>query len=394
MPKNQNYTRPLLGQILLDGGFLSVQDLKRSLEEQVRTGELLGQVLVRIGILDEADIKAALSVQPNLGGLEDAVRIAAGDRRKLGELLVQSGRITDNQLEQALAERKRSGEKLGEVFVRLGVLTELQLIGLLDFQRIQGRGSPSSGPLRLGELLVSTGCISRLQLDEALRKQTTFRKYLGEVLIEEGYAQPKHVKRGLRLQQMLLTAVLVSLLSACGGDRIVDNAATSNPTTTEEPATSDSSNYFEIISNDYTVLKPNFYYSTNNEEFWSIQAAVAQDVWDAEYKCVVRIDVKKSASGEMPAINKTFSIENNPLYEQFPGEFLVFNGERSVNKKVEQGILTFTPDSTASGVVRASFEVTVTDFDSTIIPPPQYHLTGSFRFKMGTYGPASPLPAL
>ncbi len=391
MPKNQDYTRPLLGQILFDGGFLSRQDLKRSLEEQARTGELLGQVLVRMGILDAADIKAALSVQPNLGGrLEDAVRIAAGDRRKLGELLVQSGRITDNQLAQALAEQKRSGEKLGEVFVRLGVLTELQLIGLLDFQRIQGMGSPSSGPLRLGELLVSTGCISRLQLDEALRKQTSSRKYLGEVLIEEGYAQPQHVKRGLRLQQMLLTAVLVSLLSACGGE--VDTAATSNPTTTEA-ATSGSSNYFEIISNDYTVLKPNFYYSTNNEGFWSIQAAVARDVWDEEYKCVVRIDVNKSASGEMPAINKTFSVENNPLYEQFPGEFLVLNGERSVNKKVEKGILTFTPDSTASGFVRASFEVTVTDYDSTIVPPPQYHLTGSFRFQMGTYGPASPLPA-
>jgi hypothetical protein len=396
MKKVQNYTRPRIGRILLDGGFLSQQDLARALKEQNRTNELLGQVLVRMGILDSADIKAALSVQSHLGRIEDAVRIAAGARRKLGELLVQSGRITQSQLDQALVEQKRTGEKLGEVFIRLGLLTEQQLNGLLDFQRIQGAASPLPGPLKLGEILVSTGCISRLQLDNALRKQTIAGKKLGEVLIEEGYAQPHHVKQGIRLQHMLIAAVLAALLTACGGSGGGSNAGiniASAPTNTSESSVSVSSNYFEISSSDFNILKPDFYYSTDNVRFWSIQAAVARDVWDDNYQCIVRIDIQKTETGEMPAINKTFSIEASDLYEQFPGTFLVFNGAKSTNKKVEQGILSFTPDSTADGLVRGSFDVTLTDYDSPDASAPRYHLKGTFSFIMGTYGPADSAPA-
>ena len=64
----------------------------------------------------------------------------------------------------------------------------------------------------LGEILVAAGTISRAQLDDALRKQTCSRKKLGEVLIEEVYALPHHLCHGRRLQQMLLTAVLIALL--------------------------------------------------------------------------------------------------------------------------------------------------------------------------------------
>lgn len=381
-----------IGQILLKGGFLSQRDLELALEEQKRTNELLGEALVRMGIVDQVDLKAALSVQGylHLGRLEDAVRVAAGVRRKLGELLVHSGRITEKQLEQALVEQKRTGEKLGEVLMRLGLLTKAQLNGALVFQRLQGEALPSPGPLRLGELLVSTGCITRFQLDEALKRQVLSRKQLGEVLIDEGYAEARHVKHGLRLQEMLLAAVLAALLTACGGERFDYDNTVSNSTTIQAPAYA--SNYFTIVSDDYELLSPNFYYSTNNEKFWSIQASVAQDIWDEEYKCVVRMDIQKDETGAMPAINKTFSIEENPLYERFPGTFIVFNGEKSVYKQVEQGLISFTADSTAAGSVGGSFEVTLTDYDSSAVPAPQYQLKGSFNFTMGTFGPASAPP--
>jgi len=154
----------------------------------------------------------------------------------------------------------------------------------------------------------------------------------------------------------------------------------SKTTAIAEKATSDSLNNFEITSNDFNILQPNFYYSTDNEKFWSIQAAVAQSVWDVNYKCIVRIDIQKSATSEMPAINKTFSIEENPLYEQFPGSFLVFNGEQSTNNKVERGIISFTPDSKIPGFVQGVYDVIMTDYDSGIVPAPQHHLTGSFKF--------------
>ncbi len=203
-----------IGQILLDGHFLSNKDLDRALEEQRRTKELLGQVLVRMGVLSERDVKVPLQVQEHLCHLDDAVKIAAGERQLLGALLVHSGHISAKQLDQAIAEQKSSGDKLGEVFKRLGMLTEQQLAALLDFQKHQSsEPKTSDSPLRLGELLVSTGYISRDQLDDALCKQSVSHKKLGKVLVEEGYVRPGLVKYGMHLQKMLINAALAAILS-------------------------------------------------------------------------------------------------------------------------------------------------------------------------------------
>src|ERR1700690_635966 len=164
----QKQNKRFIGQILIDGGFLPRQNVEAALEEQKKTNELLGQVLVRMNIIDPADIKLALSVQEHLDSVEDAAKLAAGVRRQLGELLVQAGRITNEQLEHAIAEQKRIGEKIGEVLIRQGLLTERELHGVLDFQQNQGNAKPIPGPLKLGEILVSSGPISRSQLDDAL----------------------------------------------------------------------------------------------------------------------------------------------------------------------------------------------------------------------------------
>lgn len=211
MTVQMKYKRSI-GQILLDGGFVSPHKLNAALEEQKRTNELLGHVLVKMGVIDPTDFIAALSVQEHLDRVEDAVKLAAGVRRMLGDLLVQAGRITGEELDCAIAEQKRSGEKLGEILVRQKLLTERELHHILDFQRNQGRAT--SGPLKLGEILVSSGAISRSQLDDALRKQAGSRKQLGEVLIEEGYAKPKHITHGIHVQKKFLTSVLVALLAA------------------------------------------------------------------------------------------------------------------------------------------------------------------------------------
>lgn len=200
-----------IGRILLDGGFMTNHDLDCALEEQKRTKELLGEVLVRMGVLKAGDVTAPLLIQGHLGRMEDAVRIAAGERQLLGALLVQSGQISGEQLDSAIDEQKRTGEKLGEVFIRLGMLTEQQLIGLLEFQ--QNQVAATANPLRLGELLIATGNISREQLEDALHKQTLTRKKLGEVLVDEGYVSAGRVKYGIKLQRMLLNAVLAAILS-------------------------------------------------------------------------------------------------------------------------------------------------------------------------------------
>lgn len=391
----QRRDRHPIGQILLNSGFVSHRDLEQALAEQRNTNELLGQVLVRMRILDPTDLKAALSVQEYLNEPEEAVKVAAGTRKMLGELLVHAGHITNEQLEHALAEQKKSGEKLGEVLVRLGLLTARQLDAVLDFQRRQGNAKPSPNPLRLGELLISKGYISREQLDDALFKQTLSKKKLGEVLIEEGYAQPHHIKHGIRLQHMLLAAALAALLTACGspGNNMGTQTDVVNTIESAEYTEQFNPNSFTVTSDDYDILTPNFYYSTNNSVFWSIQAAIANDLYDPDFKYVMRIDVLKQ-DGVMPGINKTFSIEDNATHEKFPGKIFVFNGQESTNKKVEEGTISFTPDSTVSRNVTGFFDVTLTDYDSATVPPPRYHLKGSFNFKMETYGAATSSPGV
>ncbi|MDD2851822.1 MAG: cytochrome c3 family protein [Desulfuromonadaceae bacterium] len=215
--------------MLLDGGFLSHNDLNDALDEQKRSKELLGQVLVRMGMLTDSDVKIPLSIQQHLGSIDNAVRIVAGERQLLGALLVQSGHLTNEQLDFVIAEQQRNGERLGDTFTRLGILNERQLKALLDFQRNQE--STDTSPLRLGELLIATGHITREHLENALYQQTKSNKNIGDVLIEAGHVTPNQVKQGVRLQQMLLKTVLaaiVSLAMNAGGPAIGAANAESN----------------------------------------------------------------------------------------------------------------------------------------------------------------------
>ncbi|HEU4963793.1 MAG TPA: ATPase, T2SS/T4P/T4SS family [Bacilli bacterium] len=55
-------------------------------------------------------------------------------RKRLGDLLIDAGMITEAQLQEALAIQKQGREKLGDVFLNMGYITEQQLIEALEFQ--------------------------------------------------------------------------------------------------------------------------------------------------------------------------------------------------------------------------------------------------------------------
>jgi type IV pilus assembly protein PilB len=54
-------------------------------------------------------------------------------RKRLGDLLVETGMISDEQLKATLAE-KAEGQKLGDALLQRGLITEQQLIEVLEFQ--------------------------------------------------------------------------------------------------------------------------------------------------------------------------------------------------------------------------------------------------------------------
>ncbi|MGO0060216.1 GspE/PulE family protein [Brevibacillus fluminis] len=56
------------------------------------------------------------------------------ERKRLGDLLVESGMITAEQLQKALQEQQVSRQKLGDVLLSQGYISETQLIEVLEFQ--------------------------------------------------------------------------------------------------------------------------------------------------------------------------------------------------------------------------------------------------------------------
>ncbi|THF76944.1 GspE/PulE family protein [Cohnella fermenti] len=55
-------------------------------------------------------------------------------KKRLGDLLVESGIISDVQLQEALQEQRRTKQKLGDLLISQGYITEQQLIEVLEFQ--------------------------------------------------------------------------------------------------------------------------------------------------------------------------------------------------------------------------------------------------------------------
>jgi type IV pilus assembly protein PilB len=62
------------------------------------------------------------------------VKLGQPVNRRLGDLLVAEGLVTDVQLKQALKEQRGKTDKLGSILVGLGFITEEQLIGFLSRQ--------------------------------------------------------------------------------------------------------------------------------------------------------------------------------------------------------------------------------------------------------------------
>ncbi len=117
----------------------------------------------------------------------------SADSKKIGEILVEEGLITQSQLERALEEQRRrpSYKPLGEVCRELGLISHRNLRHVLLKYRKQ---------LRLGDLLVKLGLVTDEQVRESLNVQAGARKKLGEILVEKGFLSRSALADSLSLQ--------------------------------------------------------------------------------------------------------------------------------------------------------------------------------------------------
>ena len=119
--------RPRLGEVLLQGGFISSAELDDALDEQKLR---IGDVLLQAGKLAPSQLDQALDYQQSLEGI------------RVGEALVKLGYVSSEDVFWALGQSNR---KLGRILVDRGLIAEYDLhrmLGWMGYSRDHGLGPP------------------------------------------------------------------------------------------------------------------------------------------------------------------------------------------------------------------------------------------------------------
>jgi hypothetical protein len=142
-----------LGALLVGRGLLTSDQLVLALAEQRRSGRVLGQILVDSGYVSALSLAQALAEQygvelrpksppPEKAGLRDA-RPGETSWQPLGRLLVEKGYLTEFELESALSkQRLREGARLGEILVEGDYVSGPELARALAEQHGVDLGEP------------------------------------------------------------------------------------------------------------------------------------------------------------------------------------------------------------------------------------------------------------
>jgi predicted double-glycine peptidase len=187
-----------VGEIILEAGLVSEEDLNYAIEIQKETHELLGQILVRNGHLTQQQLADILEIQLNN-------RFSRTQRlhKHLGEILLHHQAISRWQLAQALQEQGVRANKIGHILVDFGYTTRGKVEQALSDQAIGAVHKASSRRVSLGELLLKSNRLTPEQLHQALELQHQTHDYLGNVLVQQGVLSEEELEDVLTTQLWL-----------------------------------------------------------------------------------------------------------------------------------------------------------------------------------------------
>ena len=131
----------VLGEILVQLGLISGEEVALALNAQDTTGKRLGEVLTETGMIGLGDLKTALNLQQHLtkSTLVEAKSGRLIDEWHLGSILLRSGVIDQATLDRALDLQARSGLRIGEALVELTAVTWDQISEAVRFQSQERR---------------------------------------------------------------------------------------------------------------------------------------------------------------------------------------------------------------------------------------------------------------
>ncbi len=135
VPSVTRVRRKPLGQVLLEMGAITPEQLQHILAVQRHDGRLLGEIVVDRGLVSPLALAAALSQQKRqLGIAKVPAPVRPASWKPLGRILVDRHRITQVQLRQALADQQEAGGFLGGILIERGWITPAELVAALAEQ--------------------------------------------------------------------------------------------------------------------------------------------------------------------------------------------------------------------------------------------------------------------
>jgi len=190
------------GDVVLSGSamdvvFDAVDTLKR-LVENVKHSLSAGEPLVTEQSLPELLHRIKEAAVGKGPPAEEPAMDNSASGRKIGEILVDAGVVTEEAIEASLEQQSSAPgrKKLGEILVDSAMASRKSVQSALAAQHAHPEN-------KLGELMVASGTVAPQDLDAALAKQQEppAKPKIGEILVRDGRASAKDVARALRSQK-------------------------------------------------------------------------------------------------------------------------------------------------------------------------------------------------
>jgi hypothetical protein len=155
-----------------------------------------------------------LHTEEYLDQIDHQFALTDGERQHLETLFKTVEHRTSRHFDKVIFQHWRDKRKQAEALPEASQPEEDMV---REFHRSRMGTGSVSGTHALGNILVANGQITRLQLEDSLRRQVQTGRRLGQELIESGHASKIQVERGLSLQRRLMgyaLAITVGLTQA------------------------------------------------------------------------------------------------------------------------------------------------------------------------------------
>ena len=144
MPTPQPLPSRLIGALFVERGLVSESQIRVALEIQEESGQQLGQILVERFGVSRRELASVVAEQwAKLGGSAGPEDHASW--RRLGDIFVERGFVSQDELDNALTRQRQTGERLGEALVAQGVISKFELAGALAEQMAALEESANEG---------------------------------------------------------------------------------------------------------------------------------------------------------------------------------------------------------------------------------------------------------